>query len=194
MNYNSYTIPQLHAIYCVYRDLDPATRTVQCCTCGKVLHIEQVEDCYAYYGHFIARSTEPKLKYSPINAFPQCIQCNVSCTKTIDDKYKEYIQYRFGDIDSYISKMYSEADKFVYDEDFYVHELIKLADKFPELISVIDQTYVKAKNNSSVEKDNSDEAEKSISEQWNTYSNTYKSDLDTLTKILGTEPIEYERL
>lgn len=187
MSKNKYTLAQLAAIYTTYKDLDIGTRTVNCCTCGRSIHIENIEDCYNIYGHFIPRSVEPKLKYHPKNTHAQCISCNMQVSKQIDFAYDRYMKFRYGE--KIISELKAD-DSFAnleYAKQWYVFELIKLSQKFPELSNiVVDETTGELLDVVDIEDP--------IQEQWDTYSPTYKQDLDELTKLLGTEPIEYERL
>lgn len=180
-----YTLSQIAAIYTVYKDLDVGTRTVNCCTCGKSIHIEQIEDCYSYYGHYIARSKEPKLKYHPGNAFAQCVSCNMSTSSDIENKYSDYIIKRFGK--DYTDKLLnlSAVDDNVYYE-YYIKKLSELSLTFPELKTVVDINYSLSKSKDLEELNN-------IVKQWNTFSSTYKQDLDELVKIIKTENVEYER-
>lgn len=181
-----YSLAQLHAIYCVYRDLDPGTRVVNCCTCGCSLHIEQVEDCYGVYGHFVERSLEPKLKFHPLNAFPQCPNCNMNASSSIKTKYEDYMKYRFG---SNIKTKLLQDDRFndfEFAKQWYIRELIEKQQIFPELASVTVDI-------ATGELFDVEEIENNIEKQWNTFSKTFKQDLDELVRILGTEPIEYER-
>lgn len=183
---NKYSLAQLAAIYTVYKDLDAGTRTVNCCTCGKSIYINQVEDCYNYYGHYIARSIEPKLKYHPFNAYAQCVKCNMQISQNIDDAYDKYIIRRYGK--NFKQKLLDEpvrSDEFCL--EFYKCELRRLSNKFPELKQVI-ENYDEQDNNQFITENLND-----IEKQWNTYSSTYKQDLDELVRVLKTEPIEYER-
>lgn len=184
---NKYSLAQLAAIYTVYKDLDAKTRTVNCCTCGDSLHIEQIEDCYSLYGHWIARSIEPKLKFHPDSTFAQCPWCNMQVSKTVDDAYDKFIEYRFGKNHKQDLLQDDRFNDLEFAKQWYIQELIKLSQKFPELqIIVLD-------SNTGEIFDIIEIIENPIEEQWNTYSVTYKQDLDELTRILGTEPIEYER-
>lgn len=185
---NKYTLAQLAAIYCVYKDLDKRTHTVNCCTCGKTLYIEQIEDCYGLYGHYIARSLEPKLKYHPNNTFAQCPNCNMQVSGNIDIAYDNYIRYRFGE--NFKQKLLVD-DSFKdieYAKQWYITELIKLSQNFTELSNII------LDKETGEIFDNIKDTKNPIEEQWDTYSVTYRQDLDILTKTLGVEPIEYERL
>ena len=184
---NKYTLAQLAAIYTVYKDVDYRTKTVNCCTCGKSLHIEQIEDCFPLLGHYIPRSVEPKLKFHPNNIFAQCPFCNMQVSKVVDDAYDNYICYRFGKefkLNLLADDSFKDLDKA---KQWYINELCKLSQKFEELRTVvldIDTGEIL---------DDVTSIENPIEEQWDTYSLTYKQDLDELTKVLGTEPIEYER-
>ena len=168
-----YTLSQIAAIYTVYKDLDVGTRTVNCCTCGKSIHIEQIEDCYNYYGHYIARSKEPKLKYHPGNTFAQCVTCNMDTSYKVEEKYTKYIIKRFGE--DYIDRLLSypvRDNNFYY--RYYLDELHRLSETFPELKNVVnacDKSYNLSKS-SDIEELND------IIKQWNTFSRTYKQDLN----------------
>lgn len=182
-----FSLAQLHAIYCVYRDIDFA-HNVRCCTCGKSMHIEQVEDCFNLYGHYLSRSQYPHLKYHKDNAFPQCPNCNMSVSSSIDNKYAEFINYRYGE--GFTEKLkqdnsFSDKNKAL---QFYVVELLELSQRHPELYSAL----VDANTGEVIEIQNV--VENPIQEQWETYSPTFRQDLDEITRLLGTENIEYERL
>lgn len=184
---NKYTLAQLAAIYTTYKDLDFNTKTVNCCTCGKSMHINSVEDCFNIWGHYIPRSKEPKLKFHPNNTFSQCPQCNMQFSQEINKAYDNYIIYRFGkDIKEELQKDSSFADV-KYATSFYINKLLELAQQFNELYTVVVNT------ETGEFFDKVDIIEDPIVEQWNTFSINYKQDLDTLTKLLNTEPIEYER-
>lgn len=190
MSSNKYTLTQLAAIYCVYKDLTKQ-HTINCCTCGKLLYIEQVEDCYAFYGHYLARSIYPKLKLHPKNTHAQCPACNLNFSTQIDNRYKKYMHYRYGDDIDDILK--SEQDVFGDNnktKNFYLEQLVFLTQKFPELYDVVlDTNTGELLDNYSIAYGSRNDIEK----QWDTFSKTYKQDLDTLTHTLRTEPIEYER-
>lgn len=188
MSKKNYTLSQLHAIYIVYRDLDVGTRTVNCATCGKTLYINNIEDCYLYYGHRIARSIEPKLKYHPLNAFPQCINCNMQVSSSIDKAYNDFIVYRFG---KDITNDLLQDNRFIdqnYAKDYYINRLLELSNKFPELKDILID-YSTGSLLDTVEKD----IDNSIIDQWFTYSLNYTQDLDYITNFMKTEAIEYER-
>lgn len=188
MSKNEFTLAQLHAIYTVYRDLDSGTRTVNCCTCGKSIYINNFEDCYAVYGHYVDRSIAPNQKYNPFNAYPQCPQCNLNTTDKIKEAFKNYVIYRLGyDPESKIKndKYYNYSEQ--YYKQYYLTELKKLSEKFSELTEIFTDLEEKTEEKEKTITDN-------IIHQWGTYSDTYRQDLDTITKMLNTEPIEYERL
>lgn len=179
---SKYTLAQLAAIYTVYKDLDAGTRTVNCCTCGKSIHIEQIEDCYNYYGHYIARSLNPKLRYNPYNTYAQCVSCNMDVSnKDIDSAFDDYVVKRYGS--DFKTKL--QADDKDYDIDFYKGELVNLSTTFPELKDVVGMSKETKQQDTQTSND--------IIKQWNTFSNTYKQDLDELTKLMRTDNIEYER-
>ena len=96
------------------------------------------------------------------------------------------MKYRFGD--SIKENLLSvEAKDEEYYKNFYTVELIKLSNKFPELLDVVvDKNTGEIRNNSLIKN--------KIEEQFDTYSPTFKSDLDTLCKCLKTDFIEYNRL
>ena len=68
-----------------------------CCTCGKPIHIETFEDCYAVFGHYFSRSQHPGLKFHPNNIFAQCPICNMNFSSSVEAAYKQYMIYRFGE-------------------------------------------------------------------------------------------------
>lgn len=184
MQNKQYTLAQIAAIYTVYKDLS-IEHTVTCCTCGKSIYIANIEDCYSLYGHYIPRSIEPSLKFHPNNTFAQCVRCNMNSDNVIDTAYDKYMIYRFGkDIKTILL-----SEKFKYSsndetKNFYLNELAKLSQKFPELLDVI------------VNKDTGEISEifiNDIEKQWNTFSKTYRQDLDILSKAMGVENVEYER-
>lgn len=185
-----YTLAQLNAIYCVYKDLNPETHIANCVTCGKSIFIEEPEQCFNLYGHYIPRSIEPKLKYHPLNTHCQCQGCNLNETQQVRNKYRCYMLYRYGnDIDSKLKSAEKKSEEEYV--DFYVKELIKLSNKFPELLSIVcdedtGELYDVATD------DNSDV--NNIEKQFHTYSVSYRQDLDMLSKIAGASNIEYERL
>ena len=188
---NNYTLSQLASIYCIYKDLSPTTHTVNCCTCGKTLYIEQPEDCFNYWGHYINRSISRKLIYHPQNSFAQCINCNVynNGNKIIEEKYNNYIKYRYGN--DFKNKLLASEEKTEdYYKTYYINELLKLSQKFPELIKLLaDSNTGELICNVNIKTYNND-----FEEQFSTFSVSYKSDLDILTKQLNTNPIEWERL
>lgn len=185
-----YTLAQLAAIYCVYKDLSPITHNIICCTCGKTLYIEQVEDCFSLWGHYIPRSVSRKLIYHPLNTHAQCSQCNIYGNKNLVDKrYDEYMIYRYGN--NIKEQLLNSKEKTKeYYKEFYITELLKLISKFPELADVV------------VEKNTGEvltnlgiiDTENRIEQQFFTYSPTYKGDLDTICKTLHVKSIEWERL
>lgn len=190
MSNNKYSLAQLAAIYTVYKDLD-GTRIARCCTCGKSMRIEQLEDCYNLYGHYLSRSTHPGLKFHPNNTHAQCPVCNLQYSSIINKKYHEYMVYRYGeDIDNVLML---DEEKGVYGDNdetlnFYILGIIELSQKFPELVDiVVDKTTGEVL-------DKVELIENPIEKQWNSYSVTYRQDLDSLSHMLYTEPIEYERL
>lgn len=188
-NIKKYTLLQLAAIYTVYKDLDPITRTVNCCSCGRLIHIDFPEDCFAYYGHFIERSIKRNLILLPENAHAQCVMCNMHTTEEVRKNYHNYMKYRYGDD---IKNKLMNYDKIISDsewKDFYIKQLLKLSNKFPELISSV---LVNEDTGELIE--STDVIENSIEKQFNTYSKTYKEDLDRLCKILDTKNIEWERM
>lgn len=188
---NNYTLSQLAAIYCIYKDLSPTTHTVNCCTCGKILHIEQIEDCFNYWGHYINRSISRKLIYHPQNSFAQCVSCNIynNGNKNIEKNYDNYIKYRYGN--NFRSKLLESEEKTEnYYKTYYINELLKLSQKFPELIGILaDNNTGELIHNLDIKIYNND-----FEKQFNTFSVSYKSDLDVLTKQLAVKPIEWERL
>lgn len=185
---NRYSLAQLAAIYTVYKDIDPGAKNVYCCTCGRALHIESIEDCYSLWGHYLARSIAPKLKYHPDNAFAQCARCNMQCSGNIDRAYDEYIKRRFGN--NHVSKLISESNRDEeYYKQFYITEIIKLSQRYNELSEIVlDSTTGEIKEDLGVESENN------IAQQFDTFSPTFRQDLDILTQAMQTEPIEYERL
>lgn len=189
---NEYSLAQLAAIYTVYKDIDN-TRTVYCCTCGKPIHIETFEDCYAVFGHYFSRSQHPGLKFHPNNIFVQCPVCNMNFSSSVEAAYKQYMIYRFGkNIDEQLLQDEKQGKFRDTNEikNYYVGEIIKLSQKFKELADiVVDNSTGEVISNSDIQ-----ESLNYIEEQWNNYSVTYKQDLDELTRLLRLEPIEYERL
>lgn len=184
-----YSLSQLAAIYATYKDLNPKTKTVRCCTCGKTIQINCFEDCYKIWGHYIARSLEPKLKYHPNNTFAQCSSCNVfSDSNEMQEKYDKYMSFRFGsDIKQKLSE--SEPQTEEYYKNFYTIELLKLSTTFPELKEIfIDETTGEVVDVTELPEENS------IEKQFNTFSPTFKSDLDVLCRALNCEYVEYNRL
>lgn len=181
-----YSLSQLAAIYCVYKDLSPLTHSVRCCTCGKNIIIEAVEDCYNYWGHFISRSVEPKLKYHPLNSHAQCINCNVN-NHGMYVEYKKFMKFRYGEDIEY-KLLNSEIHDRQYYVDFYIEKLLNLSLKFLELQNVVVQQDT-GEIISNVIEDNK------IMEQFYTYSKTFKDDLDTVCKTLKSNTfIEYNKL
>ena len=183
------SLAQLHAIYSVYRDLDKKTKNVSCCTCGRKIIINSFDDCYSVYGHYIDRSIEPKLKYHPLNAFPQCIHCNVYENNTeIKKKYDTYMRYRFGK-NIKTDLINSEAKDDNYYKELYTVELLKLSQDFPELLDIlVDRT------TGELLIDSENKIKNSIEKQFNTFSRNYASDLDHLCLYLNCEYIEYNKL
>lgn len=185
---NNLSLAQLHAIYTVYRDLDKNKKTVKCSTCGKIIHIESFEDCFNVYGHYIDRSLQPEIKYHYLNAYPQCPLCNTQTTENIRKNFDNYISYRFNTNPEQfkhnliIDKRFND---YTFAYNFYVKELINLYKDFPELSQIIVDI-----NTGAIIENNYDSE---IEEQWDTFSTSYKQDLDTLTKLLRMENIEYER-
>lgn len=186
MSKNKYSLAQVNAIYCVYKDLNPNTHTTSCVTCGKSIHIDSFEQCFSLYGHYIARSLEPKLKYHPLNTHCQCANCNMYETPTVKKAYDDYMVFRYGE--NIKNKLLAEEPKTEQEyEQFYLNELVKLSTKFPELIEVICDSETGEVYNFEDKLDNN------IEQQFKTFSVTYKQDLDELARALGTQPIEYER-
>ena len=107
-------------------------------------------------------------------------------SKSIDEAYDKYMIYRYGEN---IKEDLLQNEGF--DEDYikkwYFDHVVELSQKFPELEQVVVDT-------STGELLCIVEIEDKIQEQFETYSKTFKQDLDKLTSLLGTEPIEYERL
>lgn len=186
---HKYSLAQLAAIYCVYKDLDPITKTISCCTCGRLIHINVPEDSYAYFGHYIPRSKNRNLIYHPKNTHAQCPACNMHTTKEISDSYDHYMMYRYGkniknDLMS-ISKTYTE-DEYA---NYYINLLLQLSNNFPELLSILTNFDTgEVLESQDVRKNNR------IENQFYTYSETYKDDLDRLCKILNVKNIEWERM
>lgn len=191
MNKN-YSLAQLNAIYCVYKDLN-LNHIATCVTCGKSIYIDSFEDCFNLFGHFIPRSVEPKLKYHPKNTHCQCPLCNLNETEEVKTKYKQYMQYRYGkDIEQELLN-YNPKTEQQYIE-YYTEELLKLSAKFPELLDIlVDKTTGEVLENIKVD-NGIDTINNNILKQFYIFSVTYRQDLDTLCKILHTKPIEYERL
>lgn len=187
---NKYSLAQVHAIYCVYRDLNPRTKTVNCCTCGKTIYITSFTDCYSVYGHFIDRSVEPKLKYHNLNAYPQCSNCNTNLmnTKEGKQKYLKYILYRYGrDISEELKQEEQKTEQ--YWLEFYKNRLLELISVFPELTDIV------VDSNTGEVYDNNIISDNCIEQQFNTFSKQYKSDLDSLCRALKLdEYVEYNRL
>ena len=184
------SISQLHSLYCVYRDLDIGTKTVNCCTCGKLIHIDEPQDCFQYYGHYIPRSVSRLLKYHPYNAHPQCLQCNLNETIDIRKNYDRYMIYRYGK--NIKDKLLSINQTYTEDQykEYYINELLKLTCNFPKLAKLL------------IDDDDTGEIinftqihENDIEEQFYTFSQTYKQDLDKLCKMLKVKNfIEWERI
>lgn len=184
----NYSLAQLASIYCVYKDLSPLTHNTVCCTCGKTIHISQIEDCYNYWGHFIPRSINKNLIYYPNNSFAQCITCNVysNGSKNIEEKYSKYMLYRFGkDIFNELKQVKQQTQE--YYREWYINNLIKLISKFSELSEVVLDTETGEVNytpyfNNDIEK------------QFYTYSRTFRQDLDIICRTLKIKSVEWERL
>lgn len=188
---NKYSLAQLNAIYCVYKDLDPETHVANCVTCGKSIFIDEPEQCFNLFGHYIPRSVEPKLKYHPQNTHCQCQGCNLNETQQVRDSYRKYMLYRYG---NNIDDILKNSDKKSEEEyiNFYVSELIKLSDKFPELVPIVcDETTGEIYD---VDVEKGDTIMNSIEKQFHTCSASYRQDLDILSKATGASNIEYERL
>lgn len=193
MKNKTYSLAQLNAIYCVYKDLNPETHTINCVTCGKSIYIEEPEQCFNLFGHYIPRSVEPKLKYHPQNTHCQCQNCNLNETQQVRDRYRAYMIYRYGnDIDDVLkSSEVKTDDEYI---EFYVNELVKLSAVFPELLPVVCDTDTgEVLYNVSMSPDDNHK-ENNIEKQFHTYSISYRQDLDTLSKAAGASNIEYERL
>ena len=185
-----YSLSQIAAIYCTYKRLNPGTKIVHCCTCGKSINISSFDDCYNVWGHFIHRSISPYLIYHPLNSNPQCVSCNMQYNEDISKSYEKYMIYLYGkDIKNKLLDEESEYRFKTNDELFDLYEklLHNLEGIFPELSNL----FYNDKNNDS--KCELNYYSNSLEQQFNTYSKTYKQDLDILTKALATEPIEYER-
>lgn len=184
---NKYTLSQIAAIYTVYKDIN-INYTVNCCTCGKSIHIEQIEDCFSLYGHYISRSIEPKLKFHPYNTHAQCPECNMKVSSDIDKKYDEYMVYRYG---KNIKEKLLKDNRFSdinFTKNFYTKAILKLSFNYPELKNIVNI------DDSGIIVPLEIKKENEIVEQWYTFSKTYKQDLDTLVRYLKSENIEYERL
>lgn len=190
---NEYSTTQLAAIYNVYKHMD-STRTVHCCTCGKPIYIAEVGDAMPLFGHFYARSQEPLLKLHPDNTQVQCVLCNMTPSKDIDEAFAHYMERIYGP--EIFEKLISERGKYADGDrgtrDFYVGKLTRLAQQFPELRPVVGLPPL-ATSASDVEEEENP-ASQSIVKQFKTYCQTYRQDLDELTKALKTEHIEYERI
>lgn len=184
-----YTLSQLAAIYNVYKDLSDF-KTVNCCTCGKSIHINSFEDCYALWGHYIARSQSRKLIYHPLNSHAQCPTCNIyfSDQNTIEQRYDNYMKYRYGnDIKNRL--LHSEEKSEEYYENFYITGLLNLVYKFPELADIVVNTDTgEIKNVKEILV-----SQNTVEKQFFTFSLTYKQDLDSLSKVLHSDFIEYSR-
>lgn len=187
---NKYSLAQLNAIYCVYKDLNPETHVATCVTCGKSIFIEEPEQCFNLFGHYIPRSVEPKLRYHPQNTHCQCQACNLNETQQVRDKYRNYMIYRYGnDVDRTLKTSDVKTDNEYI--DFYVSALMGLSEKFPELLHIICDKSTGEVYDIKTEKENKINH---IEQQLHTYSITYRQDLDTLSKAVGASNIEYERL
>lgn len=188
-----YSLAQLNAIYCVYKDLNPDTHVATCVTCGKSIYISDVEQCFELYGHYIPRSLEPKLKYHPDNSHCQCKDCNLNETAEVREAYEQYVCYRYGKNKHQQLKQSSSISDSEWLK-FYIEKLTKLSDTFPELIDVI----IANGNNDNVNNGKiiatTTSVNNDIAEQFRTYSKTYRQDLDDLSKALQANFIEYERL
>lgn len=184
----NYSLAQLASIYCVYKDLSPLTHNTVCCTCGKTIHIAQIEDCYNYWGHFIPRSINRNLIYYPNNSFAQCVTCNVynNGNKHIEEQYIKYMQYRFGkEIFDELKQVKQQTHE--YYKELYINLLIELIPKFSELSEVVLDT-------KTGEVDYDLNFNNDIEKQFYTYSQIFRQDLDTICKALKIKPVEWERL
>lgn len=187
---NKYSLAQLAAIYCTYKDLSVTTHNVVCCTCGKVIKIEQLEDSYSLWGHYIPRSVNRKLIFYPKNSHVQCIQCNVFTNrpKLIQENYDKFMIYRYGDnILDELNSIKQETEDYYF--NFYIEELTKLLVKFPELAQV-----VLDKDTGELKDTFNGVTLNSIEKQFYTFSRTYGSDLDNISKSIKGDYIEYNRL
>lgn len=188
-NNKKYTLSQLAAIYNVYKDLNPSTRIVNCCTCGKSLTVLSPEDAYCYWGHFIPRSLNRNLIYYPKNSHAQCTQCNLwTLGNVMYEQYSQYMKYRYGDnIIEELTKVEKQDDEYYL--KFYQQSILNLVYKFPELAEIVINT------DTGELKDSNDifKQENSIEKQFYTFSTTYKQDLDTISKALNSDYIEYSR-
>ena len=181
-----YSLKQLAAIYATYKDLDPNTHIISCCTCGKRIHIEQVEDCYNLWGHYLARSISRKLIYHPQNSHCQCSECNIQ-NKGMLQSYDDYMIYRYGkNIKEKLLNSENKTEEYYY--ELYTNLLLELTWQFPELADIIinkltgEVIYTQTTYANEIE------------QQFNTYSKTYKQDLDIICKTIGSEFIEYQRM
>ena len=103
------------------------------------------------------------------------------------NEYDNYMEYRYGS--SIKSELLAEPeislDQY---KDFYIEELIKLSNKFPELNDIVinkntGEVYTDLKESNPIET------------QFNSYSPTFKSDLDFICKSINSKNyIEWERL
>ena len=181
------SLDQLAAIYTTYKDLDPYTRRVYCCTCGRSIKVTSIEDSYKLFGHFIPRSINRNLIYYPYNIHVQCYNCNMNSNNIIHDKYKNYMIYRYGeDIFSILNTVVSRSDEFY--RKYYIYKLYYIISKnFKEIYDMFF-------NNSRFQM-NIRKFEDNLSYQFfNSYSATYEQDLDNICKLIGSkEFIEYER-
>lgn len=112
-----------------------------------------------------------------------------SSISDVDKQYDDYMMYRYGYTD--IKSKLKEDDSFAdldFAKQYYVLELAKLTKQYPELQDIVIDV-----DTGELLVDNIVIEENPIEKQWNTYSQTYKQDLDSITRVLGVEDIEYER-
>lgn len=185
------SLNQLNAIYCVYKDLNPRTRIIRCCTCGTPITINSYEDAYQLYGHFIPRSIKPNLINHPDNSHAQCPNCNVYSDNSsiINTNYDRYMIYRYGEgIKERLLAINDVPDKDYY-INYYFNKILVLSTIFPELSEiVVESSTGEVRDSFAITQTNA------IELQFDTFSKTYKADLDTICKAIGAEYVEYEKL